>query len=401
VVRVRPTARESPPNLIIPMASRWTESQHRFFVADLSSKHDSEDYCRGRGHHACRCGPESAVILTAPAARQQFNYPRSLAVDASGNVYGRRLQQTIRSGRSTAAGVGSRTLAGQAGCSRIIRWHRVRPHISIIPRVWQSMALETSMWADSEKPHDPENPRRPGVVTTFAGGGRGPAGSAGWAWAARAAVFRSLRGGDRCFRKMFYVADVGKWLRSGKSRRPGVVTTMATYGLPFWAAPQCRGGWTVPVTYMRWPVILALSVRVTPDGVTTLIGGTANSSGWTDGPGSSAQFNNPSGIASDSFPARFISRILTTTTIRIGSNPAITLQPASQSVDAGSAVSFYRGRQWDAGADIPVAEERGESQWGDRQYVHYPQSGGGGTPAANNGGGHEQRGARSRATRRC
>lgn len=82
--------------------------------------------------------------------------------------------------------------------------------------------------------------------------------------------------------------------------------------------------------------------RVTPDGVVTTVAGVADVLGSADGTGSAARFNAPSGIAVDAAGRLFVADT-DNHTIRLGTTasvPIIVAQPQSQTVAAGEDVRF-------------------------------------------------------------
>ena len=84
---------------------------------------------------------------------------------------------------------------------------------------------------------------------------------------------------------------------------------------------------------------------ITSLGEVTTVAGRAGTSGSTDGVGSAALFNHPTGIAVDSTGSLYVADT-DNDTIRLGyvpAAPAITAQPQSQTVKAGSATQFTVG----------------------------------------------------------
>jgi sugar lactone lactonase YvrE len=84
---------------------------------------------------------------------------------------------------------------------------------------------------------------------------------------------------------------------------------------------------------------------ITSLGEVTTVAGRAGTSGSTDGVGSAALFNHPTGLAVDSTGSLYVADT-DNDTIRLGyvpAAPAITAQPQSQTVKAGSATQFTVG----------------------------------------------------------
>jgi len=250
-------------------------------------------------HFAGSLGGPGSDDATGSAAR--FNFPYSVAVDSSGNVYvADTYNQTIR--KITPAGVVT-TLAGLAGSIGSA------DGTGSTARFWQpyGVAVDSSgnvYVADSG--NDTIRKITPaGVVTTLAGtaGAQGSANGTG-----AAARFWQPYGVAVDSSGNVYVGDQGNDTVR-KITPAGVVTTLA--GL---AGVQGRADGTNSVARFTAPAGVAVDSsgnvyvadygnndirKVTPAGVVTTLAGMAGTHGSANGTGTAARFYHPSGVALD------------------------------------------------------------------------------------------------------
>jgi hypothetical protein len=236
---------------------------------------------------------------TGSAAR--FNYPWSVAVDGSGNVYvADQGNSTIR--RITPAGVVT-TFAGSAGIfGSADGTGSVAQFASP-----QSVAVDGSgnVYVADTGNDTIRKITSSGVVTTFAGtaGARGSADGTG-----AAAQFASPQSVAVDGSGNVYVADTGNdTIR--KITSSGVVTTLAGT-----AGARGSADGTGAAARFDYPEAVAVDGsgnvyvadsdnctirRITSAGVVTTFAGTANDPGSADGTGGAAQFSYPQGVAAD------------------------------------------------------------------------------------------------------
>jgi sugar lactone lactonase YvrE len=236
---------------------------------------------------------------TGGAAR--FNYPRSTAVDAAGNVYVTDVgNETLR--KITPAGVVT-TLAGSPGVTGTTDGTGTAARFTSPA----NLAVDSSgnlYLADSGN-HTIRKIAPGGVVTTLAG----TAGSSGSTDATgTAALFSSPSGVAVDSAGNIYVADTGNYTIR-KITSAGVVTTLAgaaaTSGSVDAAASAARfasptsvavdSGGNVYVTDTGNDTIR----KVTSVGVVTTLAGMSGTAGHLDGAGTAAQFSTPNGLAVD------------------------------------------------------------------------------------------------------
>jgi hypothetical protein len=248
-------------------------------------------------------GVSGSVDGTGTAAR--FFAPRGVAVDTSGNVYVADTGNgTIR--KITSAGVVT-TLAGRAGpvgsldgTGSAARFNN--PY---------SVALDSSgnVFVADRGNHTLRKITAAGVVSTLAG----VAGSLGSAeGSGSAARFNAPAGVATDSTGNIYVAEFGNnTIR--KVTPAGLVSTLASFAGTVGNIGSADG--TANLARFNRPVAVAVDStgnvyvadlnnqtirKITAEGVVSTLAGTARSSGSTDGTGSAARFNLPSGVAVDS-----------------------------------------------------------------------------------------------------
>jgi hypothetical protein len=253
-------------------------------------------------------GTSGSTDATGSAAR--FNVPSGVSVDTAGNVFvADRTNHTIR--KVTSAGVVT-TLAGSAGIDGSTDATGSAARF-LYP---SGVAVDTAgnVFVADRNNHTIRKVTSSGVVTTLAG----TAGSAGSTDATGSAA------------RFYYPWGVA----------------VDTAGNVFVAD---RSNHTIR--------------KVTSAGVVTTLAGTAGSSGTTDGTGSAARFNLPSGVSVDSAGNVFVGDNLSHTIRKVTSAGVVTTLAGSAglngSIDAtGSAARFYYpwGVAVDTAGNVFVAE---------------------------------------------
>jgi len=187
-----------------------------------------------------------------------------------------------------------------------------------------------------------------GLVTTFAGLADVPGAADGLGAAAR---FNYPEGLVVDTADNIYVADTASHTIR-KITPAGLVTTLAgtagLFGNVDGTGPAARFNAPQGITVDAAGNVFVADTfnstirKVTPAGVVTTIAGVPGKPGSADGPGATAQFNFPSGIAVDSAGNLYIGDELNST-VRLVSPlppPAVTTAPVSQTVRAGTSATF-------------------------------------------------------------
>ena len=289
---------------------------------------------------AASCGN---IDATGNAAK--FLFPSGVAVDASQNVFvADTSNNAIR--KITAAGVVT-TFAGQAGTQGSADGTGTAARFNIP----QGIAVDgagTLYIADTGN-STIRAITAAGVVTTLAGSAGQTGSTDGTGALAR---FNNPTGVALDAGGNLYVADLGNHTIR-KIAAGGVVTTFAgsagipgtTDGTGSAARFQLPSGVAVDATGNLYvaengnPTIR----RITPAGVVTTIGGAPLFADFVDGVGTGARFNVPYGIAVDTAGNLYIADS-GNHAIRVGvltpAAPAITLSPTNKTVDVGATVTF-------------------------------------------------------------
>ncbi|PCJ66274.1 MAG: hypothetical protein COA58_05725, partial [Bacteroidetes bacterium] len=225
----------------------------------------------------------SAGSADGTGTAAQFNDPRGVAVDASGNVYvADRRNHNIR--KISPAGVVT-TLAGNSGSAGSADGTGSSAQFRYPHGV--AVDVNGNVYVADHGNHRIRKITPAGVVTTFAGSSQGYADGTGIA-----AKFNSPNGVAVDASGNVYVADV----LNSKIRKispAGVVTTFADtstlFGFPGGVAVDACGNVYIGDN--------ATVRKITPTGAITTLAG--SSQGYADGTGSAARFNAPYGVAVD------------------------------------------------------------------------------------------------------
>jgi sugar lactone lactonase YvrE len=213
----------------------------------------------------------AAQSASAEPGSAQFNAPYGVAVDASGNVYvadtGNNLIRKI-----SAAGVVS-TLAGSAGQAGSADGPGTLARFNAPYGI--ALGRNGNVYVADTLNHVIRSITPDGMVSTLAGVAQGAGTSDGTAGAAR-------------------------------------------FNLPYGVAAAADG--TVFVADSGNHVIR----RISPAGIVTTVAGLAGSTGSVDGPGATARFNSPQGIALDATGALYIADTLNATLRRLGADGQVT-----------------------------------------------------------------------------
>jgi streptogramin lyase len=236
---------------------------------------------------------------TGTAAR--FGSPTALAIDGSGNIFVTDTgNETIR--KVTQAGVVT-TLAGSAGTAGIA--DGTGTSATFNSPIGIAVDGSGNLYVGDTSSHDVRKITSGGVVTTFAGyaGGLGSTDGTG-----TAILFNSPQGVAVDSAGNVYVADSGNnTIR--KITPAGASTTLAgTVGLK----GATDGTGTAAQFNFPTGVVVDSSGnlyvaddanntirKITPGGVVTTFAGAPSNAGWANGTGAAAQFNNPTGMTMD------------------------------------------------------------------------------------------------------
>jgi len=292
---------------------------------------------------AGQAGTSGSADGTGTAA--QFNSPTGLTIDTSGNLYlADTDNHTIRKIVATTGVV--TTFAGQAGTAGSANGTGTAAQFNYPSDVALDSAGNLYVADAGNQIIRKITPA--GVVTTLAGltGIPGTADGAG-----TVARFNTPEGVAVDGSGNVYVADTNNHTIR-KITPAGTVSTLA--GL---AGTSGTGDGAGTVARFQYPSDLALDSsgnlyvadtdnhairKLTPAGLTGTVAGLTGTNGSADGTGSTARFYYPTGVAVDSSGNVYVADT-SNQTIRKGmivSLPTITSQPQSQTVTAGSSVSF-------------------------------------------------------------
>ena len=285
-------------------------------------------------------GVSGSADGTGSAAR--FRGPRGVAVDSAGTVFVvEQFNHTIR--KISPAGVVT-TIAGQAGAAGSVDGAGSAARFDA-PR---GIAVDASgnLYVADGANHTIRKLTPAGLVSTLAGQPGTPGDTDGFGSVARFNGANSIAVdtagnvyvgdfGNSTIRKISPAGQVTTLagLASNKGSTDGTGTAARFY-LP--TAVAVDGAANVYVT----DVLNQTVRRVTAAGVVTTLAGLNQTSGYIDGLGSQARFNQPYGIAVDSRGNLYISDEENYRIRRSVFPPTLTLQPVPQSVNVGATVVF-------------------------------------------------------------
>jgi prepilin-type N-terminal cleavage/methylation domain-containing protein len=252
-------------------------------------------------------GSGTAGFADGTGASAMFNDPRGIAVDTSGTVYvadtnNHRIRKITSGGVvTTLAGSGAFGFADGSGASAQFRFP-------------QGIAVDTSgtaYVADSNN-HRIRKITSGGVVTTLAGSGTlgfadGPGASAQFSYPNGVAVDTSGN---------VYIGDSGNH-RIRKIDSSGIVSTLAgsgVFGFADGTGISAQFYYPVGITIDSSGTLYVADQqnyrirKITSSGVVTTLAG-SGTGGFADGPGTSAQFNYPIGIAIDNSGTIYVGEV--------------------------------------------------------------------------------------------
>ena len=286
-----------------------------FFPTGVAVDGSGNVYVAESSNHTIRKVTSAGVVSTlagsagssgsadGAGSAARFNYPFGVAVDGSGNVYvADSSNHTIR--KVSSAGVVT-TLAGTALSGVSISADGAGSAAGFYSPHGVAVDSNGNVYVGDTANHTIRKVTPAGVVTTMAGTAGSSGSTDGTGSAAR---FSSPTGVAVDNTGNVYVADYGNnTIR--KVTSSGVVTTLA--GRADYVGSSDGIGISA---LFRSPIDVAVDAagnvyvtdsgnhtirKVTPSGVVTTFAGASRSSGSTDGTGSAARFNFPSGLAVD------------------------------------------------------------------------------------------------------
>ena len=307
-------------------------------------------------------GSDGSSDGTGAAAR--FNSPRSVAVDASGNVFVADMSNhTIR--KITSAGVVT-TLAGTAGSPGSSDGTGAAARFSSPYGV--AVDASGNVFVADTGNHTIRKITSAGVVTTLAGTAGSQGSNDGTGAAAR---FNYPRGVAVDASGNLYVADSGNHTIR-KITPAGVVTTLAGAG-----SDGSSDGTGAAARFFS-PTGVAVDAsdnlyvadsgnhtirKITPAGVVSTLAGTAGFSGSSDGTGAAARFNYPRGVAVDASGNLYVADADNHTIRKITSVGVVTTlagtagsDGSSNGTGAAASFNFPYGVAVDASGNVYVAD---------------------------------------------
>ncbi|PAW88952.1 MAG: hypothetical protein B9S26_10245, partial [Opitutia bacterium Tous-C4FEB] len=300
-------------------------------------------------------GSQGSADGTGSAAL--FNYPNGVAVDATGNVYiADESNHTIR--KITSGGVVT-TLAGTAGSSGSTDGTGSAARFASPAGV--AADVEGNVYVADRANHSIRKITSGGVVTTLAGSSAGDTGSSDGTgsdarfWSPRSVAVDVEQG-------TVYVADTANHTirkitpggvvttlagSAGSLGSTDGTGSAARFYQPRGVAVDVAGN----VYVADW---LNHTIRkITFDGVVTTLAGTAGSSGSTDGTGSAARFNRPLGVAVDAADNVYVTDGSNHTIRKITSGGVVTTLGGTAG-STGSTDGIGSAAQFDSPAGVAV-----------------------------------------------
>ena len=294
-------------------------------------------------------GQSGSTDGTGTGVAPKFNLPQGVTVDASGNIFVvDKINQTIR--KITSAGV-TTTFAGTLGVSGSTDGTGTAAKFNFSITSGITVDASGNLFVADDGNYTIRKITSAGVVTTFAGTAGVQGGTDGTGSAARFSVPAGVAVDSA---GNVFVAD-NQMIR--KITSAGVVTTLAGQFASSGSADgtgsaaRFNNARDIAIDTSGDLYVADLSNytirKVTSAGVVTTLAGTAGAFGSTDGTGSAARFNSPTGVAVDSAGNVFVADTTNNTIRKITSAGVVTTfaglagAPTGINDGTGSAARFY------------------------------------------------------------